>query len=128
MKHLLRKIITSAFSLYLTSLLIPQFSLPNAPREFVLLAIVFMFAQLIIKPIVKMLLLPLTVLTFGLIGAFADVIVLYLVDFALPKMSVGTVALNLWGTQITFKGVLAYITIALVLQITHTLIKWVVKD
>jgi putative membrane protein len=128
MRQLLKKLITSTLSLYITTSVLPQFSLPQAPQEFITLALIFMLAQLIIKPVVKMLLLPLTVLTFGLVGAFADVIVLYVLDTMLPAMSVGTITLNILNTNLVFRGVLAYIAVAFTLQCIHGLLKWIIKE
>ncbi len=68
-------------------------------------SLVLAFFELILKPIVKILLLPISFVTFGLIRIVINTLGLYLVTFLLPIITVSSFNIYTWSLS----GFLAYV-------------------
>jgi len=60
-------------------------------------ALILAFFELILKPIVKILLLPITIITLGLIRIIINTLGLYLVTFLLPAITVSSLHIYNWN-------------------------------
>lgn len=80
MRNLLVRLLATAAALYVTSSLIAGFRLDSTWQAYLLASLVFLVTSGIAGPIIKLLLLPINLLTLGLLRWVASVIVLYLFD------------------------------------------------
>jgi len=92
------------YTLYLTFALVLQQELwgnltfgPEKIFTIIKAALILAFFELILKPIVKILLLPITILTLGLIRIVINTLGLYLVTFLLPSFIVASFSIYNWN-------------------------------
>lgn len=74
MKRIIRGIIFSALSLYLTSLVIRGFSIKYDFTPFIFATLILAVVYYLIVPLTKLILLPLNVLTLGLVSVIAYIL------------------------------------------------------
>lgn len=80
MRNLLVRIIATMLSFFITSRLIVGFQIDANWQSYLLAAVIFLMFNLLVAPLVKLLLLPINLLTLGLFRWFTQVIVIYLFD------------------------------------------------
>jgi len=88
MKKLLRSILINVLSLWLTSVAIDGFGYSGGWQTLILAAIIFGILNLLIRPLVKLFLLPINLLTLGLLGWLVNVLMLYLLVLFVPKIKI----------------------------------------
>lgn len=78
-------------------------------------ALILAFFELILKPIVKLLLLPISILTLGLIRIVINTLGLYLVTFLLPAVTVSSFSIYSWNLSgfFTYLGTSFFISLFL---------------
>lgn len=86
MKKLLRSVVINVFALWLTAKLIAGFGYDGGWQTLALAAVVFGIINLLIRPLIKLLLLPINLLTLGLLGWLVNVLMLYLLTILVPKI------------------------------------------
>ncbi len=91
-------------------------------------------ATITVKPIIKILILPLTLATLGLLRFLAYAITLYIVDLALPQFQITGFHFAGFTSQyfdlpaVNFsQGPMAFIAFSLLISIITTLIHWMTK-
>jgi putative membrane protein len=90
MKYLIRTFAFNVFALWLTSQIIPALSI-HGPLQLILMAgIVLSLLTLIVKPVLKILFIPINIITFGLMSWSINVVVLYLLTLIIPEVSVSS--------------------------------------
>lgn len=80
MRGLIVKIIANIASFYVAAYLVAGFHIDQTWQAYLMTAIIFMLFNLLIAPIVKLLLLPINLITLGLFRWFTQVLLLYLFD------------------------------------------------
>lgn len=80
MHSLIVRILATAISLFSASYFIAGFQVQNTWQAYLLAGLVFVVFSSIIKPIVKLLMLPINLLTLGFLRWLTNVLVLYLFD------------------------------------------------
>ena len=88
MKSLIRSFIFNIFSLQLAVNLIPGVSYEEGLKTLVLAAIALTFFNLLIKPIINLLLLPINLLTLGMFRWVVNVVILYLLTIVVPNLEI----------------------------------------
>ncbi len=101
MKKLLSKIVSAGFGLWLSSIFVPQvrivlypdsnffgFSITQQWQIFLILGIILGLLNYFIKPILKIITLPLTIITFGLFSFVVNIALLFVVDMMFRELSV----------------------------------------
>lgn len=78
MKYLLRVFLFHSFSLWFVSQILPALVIDGGWQVLMLAGIVLSFLMMLVAPILKILFIPINLLTFGLLSWFINVIVLYL--------------------------------------------------
>ena len=68
------------------------FTIGSDPKILFLAALIFTLLHIFVTPILRLLLLPITLATFGLLSWFVDVILLYLLMLAIPQ-----IVINPWS-------------------------------
>ena len=88
MKYLLRLFLFNVFALWITSELITAVVIHGEWYLILLGGLVLSLLMLIVKPILKILFIPINLITFGLISWMINVIVMYLLTFLLPEIEI----------------------------------------
>lgn len=90
MKYLLRSFLFYAFALWLTSQIIPGISIQGQWQGIFITACVLSLLMLTIQPLLKILFIPINIMTFGLLSWAVNVIVIYLLTFFVPGMTISS--------------------------------------
>ncbi|KKS70789.1 hypothetical protein A3A14_03095 [Candidatus Daviesbacteria bacterium RIFCSPLOWO2_01_FULL_43_38] len=85
MKTLLRNILINIGALWVATSIMPSFVISGGLPGFLLGAVVFMAAGIFLTPLIKILLLPLNLLTLGVFAWFSNVLVLYFLTTVVPN-------------------------------------------
>lgn len=86
MKSFLRSILFNLFGLWLTSQILPGLIIVGDWKTILGGGIVLSLLMLLVKPILKILFIPINFLTFGLLSWFVNVIVFYLLTVFVPQI------------------------------------------
>lgn len=89
MKSILRHFLINLGALWLTTQILPAISLTGGVRGLLIGALAFMIANILLVPILKILLLPLNLLTLGLFAWLSNVLALYFLVNVVPYFKVG---------------------------------------
>lgn len=84
----------------------------------VLIAIVFGFMNTLLKPLLKIITLPLRLITLGLISFFINALIIYLLELVL-------IELDVFNTTLVITNISSYIVAGIILSITNTIIHWI---
>lgn len=84
MKYLLRCFLIYAFSLWLLSQTIPGIRIGGGWEGVLFSALVLSLLMLLVKPLLKILFIPINIMTFGLLSWVVNVIVIYILTFLAP--------------------------------------------
>lgn len=132
LQKFLKTLLATAFTIYLTSLLIPGLSLTPGLKSLSIVTVSLVILKRLVSPVIKILLLPLNIVTFGLIRWLITVIVLYLLDFLLTEIDIqGFLLTNIPGLgkflpQMVVGTFIATIIIAIVLSILKRTLSWLI--
>lgn len=85
MKHLIRNYLINLGSLVITTKLLPGFAYEGGVRTLLLGALVFMAINWLIVPLLRIMFLPLNLLTVGLFGWVVNVLAVYFLTTAVPQ-------------------------------------------
>lgn len=88
MKSLLRRILVNAYSFSILPQLFSGVKVFGGFSTFLLAGFAFSLISLVIKPILKIVTLPLNLLTFGGFSFFINVILLYILTIFVPQISI----------------------------------------
>ena len=124
----LKRLLVNCIGLALVSYFAPGFSYGSNLKSLLLAAIVLGLANLFIRPLLKIIFLPVNLITFGLFSWFINVIILYIVVSLVPHLQVSGFTLNLGQTNLILSPFLAYIFISFLLSLVINLINWVLGD
>lgn len=100
MKYLLKVFLFHSFALWIVSQIIPALTIPGGWQSLLFAGGILTLLTLLVTPILKILFIPINLITFGLLSWMIHVIVLYILTIFVP--SVGVVPWNYPG--ITFMG------------------------
>jgi len=88
MKKIFRSFLFHIFSLWFTSQLIPGLIIHNVWPGILMASLVLSLLMFIVKPILKIVFIPINLITFGLMSWFINVIVIYLLTLFVPEVEV----------------------------------------
>jgi putative membrane protein len=118
MKLILR-ILINAFAIWVTSLLLSGFSFSGSFLNLIIVAVIFGLVNALIRPIVKLLTLPINILTLGLFTLVINAAML-----ALTVWISSTLSLEGSFFQSTFTVFVA----ALIISVISTILSWFLPD
>jgi putative membrane protein len=130
MKKPLKHVILNAVAILILSNVLPGVSYENSLPTLLLAALILSLINLLVKPLLKIVLLPINLLTFGLAGWFIQVITLYLTTLLVEGFTIGgfsTSALHLFGLSIPalhFSGFWAYVGSSFIFSIISNILYW----
>ncbi len=88
MKYFIKVWVFYVFSLWLTKELFPAFTVGGGWGTLFISGLILSLLMLIVKPILKILFIPINILTFGLLSWFINVIVIYLLTLLAPNVAI----------------------------------------
>ncbi|MCL5003694.1 MAG: phage holin family protein [Patescibacteria group bacterium] len=127
MRWVIKTVIFNAVSIYLLALVFPGVRFASWQSLF-LAAVVFGFLTIFVKPILKILLFPLNLLTFGLLSSLMNVLFLYMVTLVVTGFTISAFSLNVFNLlgynigPLYFSGVWTYIVTAAGLGFLNSLL------
>ena len=122
MGNLLKQILGSAVTLLLLAWLVPAVSF-GSWFTLVLAAIVLLFLQAVIKPILKLLFLPVTFVTFGLFSIVINVAIIWLATFLVPGFTIREI--ELLGIPLNY--FFSLLTISILIGMIQSFVKIFIK-
>ncbi len=134
LKNILRHTVINLLAFYLTSVyLVPGFKIPLNFVTYLEVVAVFTLLSLIVKPILKIIFLPINFLTLGLFSWLINVLILYFLKALLPNIvfaSTGYPSLNLEGFTIPAVNLSSLWTVVLTsfsLTFLSKFLKWLMS-
>jgi len=133
MKTILRIFLASLFSLWVISNTINGFKINGGWQNYLLASAFFTFILIFIKPILKLLFLPINFFSLGLLSWLVNVAILYLLTVLVSQITISPWKFNGLSYQgITlppyyFNQILTFIVVALVLSFLVNFINWLAK-
>lgn len=124
MKSLVKKTILNTIAIMLVSALLPGLTYGNDLRVLFTAAIVLALLNAFLRPFLKILLLPINIITLGLVGWFMNAIILYLVTLFVPGFEVVAFDLEMMGTTLVLSKFFSLILVSVALSVVTTLISW----
>lgn len=130
MKGFLRSFLINLFTLYVSSQVILGFKLDGGCPTYILGALTFTLILIFVKPLLKILLLPISFLTLGFFAWIINVAMLYLLTFFVPQIKVSPfqfVGFSYQGftiPKIYFGPFASYIATSFVISIISNFLTW----
>lgn len=90
MKSVIRHYLINLGALWTVTQILPSISVVGGPKGLLIGALAFMIANILLVPLLKILLLPLNLLTLGLFAWLSNVLALYLLVNVIPYFKVAT--------------------------------------
>ncbi|MBI5018681.1 phage holin family protein [Candidatus Gottesmanbacteria bacterium] len=128
MKYLLRVFLFHSFSLWFVSQILPALRINGGWQVLLFAGFVLSLLMLLIAPILKILFIPINLLTFGLLSWFINVIVLYLLTFFVSGVSVTAWTFPGWTfagfvlPEIAFSSFVSFILVSLAVSMLVNLL------
>lgn len=124
MKKILRYIILFTFSLITANQIWRNLSFNQIPLTIIEVAAILTLFELLLKPIIKILLIPINILTLGLFRLVIDTLGLYLAIFFISDFQVGNIYLSKYNYQINnfWAYLLSSFTIGIILYIYNSIL------
>lgn len=85
MRKLIRSFLVTIGALWLATQVLPSFTYEGGFRTLLLGSLLFMFINIMIVPLIKILLLPINLITLGLFSWVANVVALYFLTVIMPE-------------------------------------------
>ncbi len=124
MKKILRYIILFTFSLITANQIWHNLSFNQIPFTIIKVAAILTLFELLLKPIIKILLIPINILTLGLFRLVIDTLGLYLAIFFISDFQVGNIYISKYNYQINnfWAFLLSSFTIGIILYIYNSIL------
>lgn len=133
MRSILRAIFLNTLTLYLVTLFYPGITIKQEIKTLISAAIIWWLLNKIVKPIIKLLLLPINLITLGLFSWAVNAITVFLLtvinkDVALHAYTFPGISYQGFIVpSISFNLIVSYVITSLVLYLTHGLIVWLLR-
>lgn len=128
MKYLLRVFLFHSFSLWFVSQILPALRINGGWQVLLFAGFVLSLLMLLVAPILKILFIPINLLTFGLLSWFINVIVLYLLTFFVSGVEVTAWTFPGWSfagfvlPEIAFSSFVSFILVSLAVSMLVNLL------
>ena len=133
MKVLLRHILVNLLVIYLTDLLYPGFSILHDTRTLLSAAIIWLLLNKVVKPIIKLLLLPINLITLNLFSWAIGLITLFLLQLIVKGVSLTAYNFPGFSAQgFVFPAAyltpfLSYVITSCLLNFLHGFVFWLIR-
>jgi putative membrane protein len=88
MKRLVRSFLFHVFALWFTSQILPAFVISGSWQTTLVAGLVLSLLMFVIKPILKILFIPINIITFGLLSWVINVIVVYILTLIVAQIEI----------------------------------------
>lgn len=119
---MLKRLFASLISLWLLSLLLPNVTY-SSWVVLGLAGVAITLTQTILQPVLKILLLPITIITLGMFNSVINVVLLWLVTAVVPGFHIDP--LQIWETRLSF--FFSLIVVSFGLSLVQTIIIWIIS-
>ena len=126
MKNIFKKILINLLVILITAQLIKAVSWGGDLKILILAATVLALVNAFIKPFLKILFLPLNVITLGLFGWLINVVILYLTTVLVPGFSLHPFTLQLLNTTVNFQIISTYIFVSFFFSLIGSIVSWLI--
>lgn len=133
MKKIIKVFFIFNVILYLIPQLVSGIVFDRGMETILMTALALTGSFLLVKPIINMLLLPINLLTFGLLRWASSAITLYLVTlivdgFKITKFYFPGLSTDWFDIPVlNFHGILAFISFSFMISILYSIIHWIIK-
>ncbi len=133
MKKILKTTLISLIALKISAWIITSLHFEQGPKSLVLAALALTGFEYLIKPIAKILFLPINIITLGTLRWVINVIGLYLVTIFVKGFNLSAYYFSGFNWQgivippINFSLIATYVITALLINLNITLITWLLK-
>ena len=133
MKIFLRHVLINLLVLYFTDLFYPGFALPHDLKTLLSASVIWLLLNKIVKPVIKLLLLPINLITLNLFSWVISLLTLFLLQTLVEGIRITSYAFpgaNFEGFVIPpiFIGVfLSYILTSTFLNAFHSFVFWLIR-
>ncbi len=134
MKVLFRQILINLGALYLVNQVYPGFSIQPQLDILLTAAIVWLLLNKIVKPIIKVLLLPINLITMGFFSWAVSVLTLFLLKTLVVGITISAYDFPGFYSQgfaipsFYINLIFSYIIISILLNLIQSVINWLIKD
>jgi len=135
MTKFIRQSLLNSFTLYLVGLVYPGILVPQALIDLLLAGLIFSLVNRLVKPVIKLFLLPLNLVTLGLFSWIVNVIVLFIMTKLVANLTVTGFTLapaNYSGfaaPELTVNQFISYILASVLISLIYALLnKFMVKE
>jgi putative membrane protein len=125
MKKILRYIILFTFSIVTANQIWQNFYFQQIPWTIIKVAIILTIFELLLKPIIKILLIPINILTLGLFRIVIDTLGLYLAVFFIADFQVGNIYISQYNYNVNnfWAYLLSSFTVGIILYIYNSILR-----
>ncbi len=133
MKVFLRAILINLLVIYLVDALYPGFSILHDAKTLITAAIIWLLLNKIVKPIIKLLLLPINLITLNLFSWVVGLITLFLLPLIVGGINISPIdfqGINYQGFSVPpfhLNILLSFIVTSSLLNLFHNTIIWIIK-
>lgn len=134
MKTILRSLLTTAAALFLTSWLVSGFSITKDLYTFALVTVALVLANWFVKPILKIVFMPLNVATFGLFTIVINALILYGITYFLSGITISAWTFPGYEysgykiPEISFGIIGSYLASGFIIGIITTIVNWLAEQ
>ncbi|OGC46840.1 MAG: hypothetical protein A3C22_01330 [Candidatus Levybacteria bacterium RIFCSPHIGHO2_02_FULL_37_10] len=133
MKSILRRMVFYSVALFLTSQAVTGLTVKGGYATYIVGGIALSILFLIIRPILKIITLPLNIITMGMFSFLINAIILYLLTIAVSNISISAFTfrgLNIAGfiiPQLSVNNFFAFVVTSILLSVIVGFLKWLIK-
>jgi len=134
MKVFFRQVLINLGALYLVNQIYPGFSIQPQLDILLTASIVWLLLNRIVKPIIKVLLLPINLITMGFFSWAVSVLTLFLLKVVVVGVSISAYKFPGFSSQgftipsFHINLIFSYIVISILLNLIQSVINWLIKD
>lgn len=134
MKNIIKDLTLNAIALYFTSLLFSGLMIKGGLESYIIGGILLTIGEYVLKPVIKVITIPLTILSLGIFSLFINAIVLFAVSLVFPKISIsaftfgGFKVFDLYLPSFYANLILSYLIISATIYAISHFIVWICKD
>lgn len=134
MRGIFRSILFYSVSLFVLTLWIPEVRVVGGIQTFFIAATILTAMNLILKPVLHIVALPVTILTLGLFSFVINAGILFLMTKFVPGVSIHAFTLqayaykNFTTPRLSLTIPFAFIFVSFVLSLLVTILRWITKD
>lgn len=132
-KKIIRLILINLGSLLLTARIIPSIKMAEGIKTAIYAAVALTIINFLIKPLLKILLLPVNILTLGTFRWLVNVLILYILVRVIPSLTISAFQFSGFQTQnfviapFFVPTFWAYVLTSFFLSLGATIILWLIK-